>query len=89
MLRETLENIIAIVWERIEASGARGRTVTLKLKFTDFQIMTRATSLPDYVSGREQFAQAARALLETELPLRGPIRLMGLTLSGLEGALGS
>lgn len=85
-LRETLENIIAIVWERIEASGARGRTVTLKLKFTDFQIMTRATSLPDYVSGREQFAQAARALLETELPLRGPIRLMGLTLSGLEGA---
>lgn len=85
-LRETLENIIAIVWERIEASGARGRTVTLKLKFTDFQIMTRATSLPGYVSGREQFAQAARALLETELPLRGPIRLMGLTLSGLEGA---
>ena len=85
-LRETLENIIAIVWERIEASGARGRTVTLKLKFTDFQIMTRATSLPDYVSGREEFARLARALLEAELPLRGPIRLMGLTLSGLEGA---
>lgn len=85
-LRETLENIIAIVWERIAANGARGRTVTLKLKFTDFRIMTRATSLPDYVSGREQFAQAARALLEAELPLRGPIRLMGLTLSGLEGA---
>jgi DNA polymerase-4 len=85
-LRETLENIIAIVWERIEASGARGRTVTLKMKFTDFQIMTRATSLPDYVSGREQFAQAARALLEAELPLRGPIRLMGLTLGNLEGA---
>jgi DNA polymerase-4 len=84
-LRETLENIIAIVWERIEASGARGRTVTLKMKFTDFQIMTRATSLPDYVSGREQFAQAARALLEAELPLRGPIRLMGLTLGNLEG----
>lgn len=85
-LRETLENIIAIVWERIEASGARGRTVTLKMKFTDFQIMTRATSLPDYVSGKEEFAKLARALLEAELPLRGPIRLMGLTLSGLEGA---
>ncbi|WP_067489725.1 DNA polymerase IV [Erythrobacter sp. CCH5-A1] len=85
-LRETLENIIDIVWERIEAAGARGRTVTLKLKFTDFQIMTRATSQPDYVSGKAEFGRLARALLEAELPLRGPIRLMGLTLSGLEGA---
>jgi DNA polymerase-4 len=74
------------VWERIEAANARGRTVTLKLKFTDFQIMTRSASLPDYVAGKEEFAKVARALLEAELPLRGPIRLMGLTLSGLEGA---
>jgi DNA polymerase-4 len=85
-LRETLENIIGIVWERIEAAKARGRTVTLKMKFTDFQIMTRATSLPDYVGGREEFARLARMLLEAELPLPKPIRLMGLTLSGLEGA---
>ncbi len=85
-LRDTLENIIDIVWERIEAAGARGRTVTLKMKFTDFQIMTRSTSLPDYVSGKPEFAKLARALLETELPLRGPIRLMGMTLSALEGA---
>lgn len=85
-LRDTLETIIAIVWERIEAAEARGRTVTLKLKFTDFQIMTRATSQPYYVNGRAEFAKLARAMLEAELPLRGPIRLMGLTLSGLEGA---
>ncbi len=85
-LRETLGNIIDIVWERIEAAEARGRTVTLKLKFTDFQIMTRATSLPDHVSGKAEFARVARALLEAELPLQGPIRLMGLTLSNLEGA---
>ncbi|WP_296722225.1 DNA polymerase IV [Erythrobacter sp.] len=90
-LRDTLENIIAIVWDRIEAAGSdgqpvRGRTVTLKLKFTDFRIMTRATSLPHWVAGRDEFATVARALLEAELPLRGPIRLMGLTLGNLEGA---
>ncbi|NJS15575.1 MAG: DNA polymerase IV, partial [Sphingopyxis sp.] len=90
-LRDTLETIIGIVWERIEAAGkdgehAKGRTVTLKLKFTDFQIMTRAASLPEFVNGKEEFAKIARALLEAELPLRGPIRLMGLTLSALEGA---
>jgi DNA polymerase-4 len=60
--------------------------VTLKLKFTDFRIMTRSASLPEWVSGREQFAATARALLESALPLPQPIRLMGLTLSGLEGA---
>lgn len=87
-LRDTLENIVDIVWVRIEAASARGRTVTLKLKFTDFQIMTRAASLPDYVSGKAEFAQVARALLDAELPLRGPIRLMGLTLGNLEGAEG-
>ncbi|HSJ78551.1 MAG TPA: DNA polymerase IV [Erythrobacter sp.] len=92
-LRETLETIIAIVWDRIEAAGkdgaaAKGRTVTLKLKFTDFRIMTRAASMPDLVADREQFAALARSLLEAELPLRGPIRLMGLTLGNLEGAQG-
>ncbi len=85
-LRETLANIIDIVWDRIETAGAKGRTVTLKLKFTDFRIMTRATSLPGFVSGKPEFARVARALLEAELPLPKPIRLMGLTLSGLEGA---
>ena len=85
-LRETLETIIAIVWDRVEAAGAKGRTVTLKLKFTDFRIMTRANSLPDYVGGKDEFARLARALLNAELPLPKPIRLMGLTLSGLEGA---
>ncbi len=90
-LRETLENIIAIVWQRIEAAGSngvpvRGRTVTLKLKFNDFRILTRSASLEDFVSGVEEFSRIARALLEAELPLPRPIRLMGLTLSNLEGA---
>ncbi len=85
-LRATLDNIVDIVWERIEAAEAKGRTVTLKLKFTDFRIMTRAASLPHWVSSKIEFAATARALLEAELPLPGPIRLMGLTLSGLEGA---
>jgi len=48
--------------------------------------MTRAASSPDYVSGRDEFAETARALLEAVLPLPQPIRLMGLTLGNLEGA---
>ena len=83
-LRETLERIIGITWERIEKSKARGRTVTLKLKFNDFRIATRSRSLPQPVSSQAQFANIAREILEDELPLPLPIRLMGLTLSNLE-----
>ncbi len=84
-LRETLANITDIVWERIENAKARGRTVTLKMKYTDFQSMTRSRSLPDWVAGKEEFAEIGRELLDGALPLRLPIRLMGLTLSNLEG----
>ncbi len=85
-LRETLENIIEIVWNSIEQSEAKGRTVTLKLKYSDFQSMTRSKSTPHPVCSREEFAALSRGLLEEILPLRMPIRLMGLTLSNLEGA---
>jgi DNA polymerase-4 len=59
--------------------------VTLKLKFTDFQIMTRAKSLAQPVSGKAEFATVSRAILDEALPLPMPVRLMGLTLSNLEG----
>lgn len=83
-LREVLERIITLVWERIERSGARGRTVTLKLKDTGFRTITRAKSLSGPVADEAQFAEAARALLDSVLPLPQPVRLMGLTLSALE-----
>lgn len=83
-LRDTLENIIDIVWERIEAANSRGRTVTLKMKFTDFQIMTRAKSVGHWVGDKDEFGRLGRELLEEALPLPMPIRLMGLTLSNLD-----
>ena len=84
-LRDKLEEIIQIVWERVDEKKSRGRTVTLKLKFTDFQLMTRARSLPRPVADAKEFAQISRAILDEVLPLPMPIRLMGLTLSNLDG----
>ena len=83
-LRDTLERIIDIVWDRITDKQARGRTVTLKLKYNDFQIATRARSVERSVTEKATFAQIARAILDDELPLPLPIRLMGLTLSNLD-----
>ncbi|WP_347304481.1 DNA polymerase IV [Croceibacterium sp. TMG7-5b_MA50] len=85
-LHAMLDNIVEIVWTRIADKGAQGRTVTLKLKFNDFQLVTRARSLPHPVRGRDQFTTIARELLAEQLPLPRPIRLMGLTLSALGDA---
>ena len=83
-LREALDTIVDIVWQRIAESEARGRTVTLKLKYNDFRIATRARSLPHPVADKTEFARLANALLEEQLPLAMPIRLMGLTLGSIE-----
>lgn len=84
-LREMLDNIIEVVWDSIEQTGARGRTVTLKMKYTDFRNVTRSHSLDHAVPDKAAFARIARALLDELLPLPLPIRLMGLTLSNLDG----
>jgi DNA polymerase IV len=84
-LREALDRIVEIVWDRIERAGAQGRTVTLKLKHVDFTIRTRARSLPRPIAGRAEFASLGHALLDEALPLPQPVRLMGLTLSALSG----
>jgi DNA polymerase-4 len=84
-LRAALDDIVEIVWERIAEHDTKGRTVTLKFKFTDFQLMTRAKSLPRAIQGKAEFARLSREILDEALPLPMPVRLMGLTLSNLEG----
>ena len=83
-LREAMDRIVDIVWERIEKAGATGRTVTMKLKYNDFQIVSRAMSRPVSIADKTEFGIIAHALLGEMLPLPRPIRLMGLTLSKLE-----
>jgi DNA polymerase-4 len=55
------------------------------LRTTDFKTITRARSLPQFISGREEFFAIGHSLLDETLPLPLPVRLMGLTLSALEG----
>ena len=87
-LRQALDGIIDHVWDSIAERSLRGRTVTLKMKDTAFQLATRARTLPQPIADKRTFAQVARALLDAQLPLALPIRLMGLTLSSLEGEEG-
>jgi DNA polymerase-4 len=82
-----LDRISRTVWRRIEDKGIVGRTVTLKVKYQDFRIVTRARSLDRWVGGREELLDIGCTLLRGLLPPAKGIRLLGLTLSNLaEGA---
>ena len=84
-LTAELDRISQTVWRRIGEKGLSGRTVTLKVKYRDFRIITRARSLDRAVAGREEFLAIGCALLRSVLPAEKGIRLLGLTLSNLGG----
>ena len=82
-LRDALDEIIDIVWSRIDRYKAQGRTITLKARYADFRTVTRSRSIPHILSDRDEFASIGHALLDVLLPAEQGIRLLGLTLSNL------
>ncbi|WOH76945.1 DNA polymerase IV [Bradyrhizobium sp. NDS-1] len=79
-----LQPLVDKVWRHSKDKGLRGRTVTLKIKFADFEIMTRSKSVPSAVSSRAGLESLIVALLENETPLPRPVRLLGVSLSSLQ-----
>jgi len=82
-LADALENVLEAMMARVERSGAAGRTVTLKVKFADFRIITRARSFAAPVNDRASIGAAGQGLLAALCPVPLGIRLLGLTLSAL------
>jgi len=77
-----LKNIEAELIRRIEKNGARGKTLTLKIKFEDFEQITRSKSLPEYYTA-DRIHEASMELISQVKRTKG-IRLLGLTLSNLK-----
>jgi DNA polymerase IV len=77
--------LIDKVWRHCESAGSRGRTVTLKIKFADFDIITRSRSVSSAVANHSDLARLAIGLLENAMPLSKAVRLLGVSLSSLQG----
>ncbi len=84
-LAAELERVSGYAWDRVERAQVAGRTVTLKVKFADFTLITRSKSFALPISGREEFAAAGQALLTALMPVPKGIRLLGLGLHNLAG----
>lgn len=86
-LDAVLVGLVDRVTRRMRAKGAAGRSVTLRLRFSDFSRATRSHTLSRPTAGMATVLAALRLLLGAAMPMidkRG-VTLLGVTVSGLDG----
>jgi DNA polymerase IV len=84
VLHEEMRRLSVLVAERLRNSGLSGRTVTAKLRYGDFSIRTRSTTLSAAVDEAELIGEIACGLLDRGLRDRpGALRLVGVGVSSL------
>jgi DNA polymerase IV len=84
-LHDELRRMAVKLAEYLRARRQVARTVTTKVRYPDFSIRTRSTSLPVGTDDAERIGELACGLLDRALHDRpGPLRLVGVGLSGLE-----
>ena len=81
--RDALHDIIDNVWRHCEDAGLRGRTVTLKVKFSNFHQITRSRTGQMQIATWSELEQLGNELLGPLFPVAKGIRLLGISLSSL------
>ncbi|MDX1987131.1 MAG: DNA polymerase IV [Candidatus Obscuribacter sp.] len=83
-IHEALGDIAETLERRLERSNAGGRTLTLKVKYGDYQQVTRSRTTFASISKRAEMLKLAMELLATTEVLSKSVRLLGLTVSNLD-----
>ncbi|MEE9362463.1 MAG: DNA polymerase IV [Cellulophaga sp.] len=79
---ERLENIAIELEKRLKKSKISGKTITLKIKYSDFTLQTRSKTLPYFIADKDLIMEIAKELLYQE-KLGNSVRLLGLSLANL------
>jgi DNA polymerase-4 len=83
-LHDELQRMAAQLGDHLQSRAQTARTVTTKLRYPDFSIRTRSTSLPVGTDDGARIGEIACSLLDRALRDRpGPLRLVGVGVSGL------
>ena len=77
-----LQPLIDKVWRHCEDKGSRGRTVTLKVKFADFELISRSRTLASAIGSRDELTNVSVDLLRLLFPMQKAVRLLGVSVSG-------
>ena len=79
---EKLQNIAEEIERRLKKSDVAGKTITLKIKYSDFTQQTRSKTISYYISSKELILEIAKELLYQE-KMKNSVRLLGISLSNL------
>jgi DNA polymerase-4 len=82
-LRTEVVRMADAVADRLRAHGYSGRTVTVKVRFHDFDTITRSVTLPTAVDGGTEVARAAKELL-ARIETGAGVRLLGVGVTNLD-----
>ena len=81
-MQERLETIAAELDRRLKKHKIAGKTVTLKIKYSDFTQQTRSKTLPYFISDKSLLFDTVKELLFQER-MKDSVRLLGISLSNL------
>jgi DNA polymerase-4 len=76
------ERMLNGLWERYQRYERKGRSLTLKVKFSDFSIRNKSRTQLEPIEHFSDLENLARPLIDTFLPLELPVRLIGFQISG-------
>ena len=77
-----LQDIAKEVERRLKKNKVAGKTITLKIKYSDFTLQTRSKTLPLYIASEELIMEQITELLYQE-KMKNSVRLLGISISGL------
>ncbi len=81
-MEDRLESIAKELKRRLQKHKIAGKTVTLKIKYSDFSQQTRSKTLPYFISDKALLLETAKELLYQE-KLKESVRLLGISLNNL------
>jgi DNA polymerase IV len=80
-MNTALDKIAATVHRRLTNHGLKGRTVSIKIKYSNFKIVTRSRSFTEALNDVSIISDTAKELLLATAPEQHKIRLLGITVS--------
>lgn len=83
VIARTLAELAKEVVADMQDDGYSAKTVTLKIRFSDFQTLTRAKTMADYTDSEEEIRKTAFACLK-RIELTKRVRLIGVRATNLE-----
>lgn len=81
-MQQRLEQIASELERRLKKHNISGKTVTLKIKYSNFTTQTRSKTLPYFIADKGLLAETAKDLLYQE-HMKESVRLLGISLSNL------